>query len=262
MKNKISIWLSSIALFFALLAVGFTFFRTTPMKADWMGILVGILALLTTILLGWQISSYVGFKKDLIRDIKAEKEKLHKITCGLDVLIDKKIDKSQYDTLKKNEYYMGGLMNYFEGYTLLINNSTLSGRFGIVYLIMTKAIVSFFKYGNGAASNIQKSLSNLDLVLNDFESTIKRLEKGYHSGNLASNFKDLDLSHNDEFIILKTEIFNFGDTDIYKEYIKMFLDLEKRRENLVMGFADIDIVAKLEMKERNDKEEQKNGGYE
>lgn len=38
---------------------------------------------------------------------------------------------------------MGGLMNYFEGYTLLINNSTLSGRFGIVYLIMTKAIVSF-----------------------------------------------------------------------------------------------------------------------
>ena len=29
-----------------------------------------------------------------------------------------------------------------------------------------------------------------------------------------------------------------------------------------MGFADIDIVAKLEMKERNDKEEQKNGGYE
>ncbi len=36
MKNKISIWLSSIALFFALLAAGFTFFRTTPMEADWL----------------------------------------------------------------------------------------------------------------------------------------------------------------------------------------------------------------------------------
>ena len=56
MKNKISIWLSSIALFFALLAAGFTFFRTTPMEADWLGILVGILALSTTIKLGWQIS--------------------------------------------------------------------------------------------------------------------------------------------------------------------------------------------------------------
>ena len=65
MKNKISIWLSSIALFFALLAAGFTFFRTTPMEADWLGILVGILALSTTILLGWQIISYIGFKDEV-----------------------------------------------------------------------------------------------------------------------------------------------------------------------------------------------------
>lgn len=251
MKNKISIWLSSIALLLSFFAAC----RTTPLEADWIGILVGILALLTTVLLGWQISSYIGFKKDLIRDIEQEKEKLHESANKLDRIIDDKIDKSQNDSFRKNEYYMEGLMNYTDGYTLFINNSTLAGRFGIVYLIMTRAIVDFSRYGNGAASNIQKCLSILDLVLSDFESNIKRLEKGFHSGYLALNFKDLNLSHNDEFIRLKTEIFKFGDTQINKEYIKMFLDLEKRRENLVIGFADIDIVPELEMKERNDKEE-------
>lgn len=256
MKNKISIWLSLIALLLSIIAA----FRTTPMEADWMGILVGILALLTTVLLGWQISSYVGFKKELIRDIEAEKEKLDKSAFKLDMLINEKIDKSQHDTFKKNEYYMIGLMNYIEGYTLLINNSTLSGTFGIVYLIMTRAIGNFFRYGNGAASNIQKCLSNLDLVLNDFESTIKGLKKGYHSGYLALNFKDLDLSRNDEFIILKTEILNFGDTDIYKEYIKMFLELDKRREDLIKRYSDIDIVAELEMKKEND--EKNNDSFE
>lgn len=74
MKNKISIWLSSIALFFALLAAGFTFFRTTPMEADWLGILVGILALSTTILLGWQIISYIGFKDEVKRRWKRLKQ--------------------------------------------------------------------------------------------------------------------------------------------------------------------------------------------
>lgn len=73
MKNKISIWLSSIALFFALLAAGFTFFRTTPMEADWLGILVGILALSTTILLGWQIISYIGFKDEVKKEMEKTK---------------------------------------------------------------------------------------------------------------------------------------------------------------------------------------------
>lgn len=65
MKNKISIWLSSIALFFALVAAGFTFCRTTPMEADWLGILVGILASLVTLLVGWQIFNTISLNKQV-----------------------------------------------------------------------------------------------------------------------------------------------------------------------------------------------------
>lgn len=252
MKNKTSIGLSSFALFFAILAVGFTFCRTTPMEADWMGILVGVLALLTTVLLGWQISSYVGFKKDLIRDIEREKIDLHQIIEKIEFLIEEKIVESTSASSIKNEYYFEGLMNYTEGYALLINNNTLKGRFGIVYLIMTTALVNFLKYGSKAYPNVQKCLSNLDLLLIDFEQQIKHQTKGFHGGYMALNFKDLDLSHNNDFNKLKTDILNFSSIDSCKEYIKMFLELEKRREDLIKRYSDIDIVAELQMKKEND----------
>lgn len=104
MKNKISIWLSSIALFSALLAAGFTFFRTTPMEADWLGILVGILALSTTILLGWQIISYIGFKDEVKKEMEKTKAELKETTDNIDNMIQQKINETQNIIYKKNDY--------------------------------------------------------------------------------------------------------------------------------------------------------------
>lgn len=104
MKNKISIWLSSIALFFALLAAGFTFCRTTPMEADWLGILVGILALSTTILLGWQIISYIGFKDEVKKEMEKTKAELKETTDNIDNMIQQKINETQNIIYKRMNY--------------------------------------------------------------------------------------------------------------------------------------------------------------
>lgn len=77
MKNKISIWLSLIALLLSIIAA----FRTTPMEADWMGILVGILALLVTLLVGWQIFNIISINKqvhDKMRLVQSQTEQLEK----------------------------------------------------------------------------------------------------------------------------------------------------------------------------------------
>ncbi|MCS2764385.1 hypothetical protein NXV33_01895 [Bacteroides thetaiotaomicron] len=114
LRPQISIWLSSIALFFALLAAGFTFFRTTPMEADWLGILVGILALSTTILLGWQIISYIGFKDEVKKEMEKTKAELKETTDNIDNMIQQKINETQNIIYKKNELYIQGSIAYLE----------------------------------------------------------------------------------------------------------------------------------------------------
>lgn len=66
-KENISIAISILALFTAILAV----VRCEPIIVDWLGILVGILALLVTVLIGWQIYNvvYLDHKiKKLVRE--------------------------------------------------------------------------------------------------------------------------------------------------------------------------------------------------
>lgn len=69
-KNKWS-WIVLItALVIALTALAFSICRTEPLTWDWIGILVGVLALLVTALIGWQIYSAIDFD----RKIKSVKE--------------------------------------------------------------------------------------------------------------------------------------------------------------------------------------------
>jgi len=55
MEKRTCIFLSAFASLLSIAAICFALLRCEPIKADWMAILVGILALLTASLIGWQI---------------------------------------------------------------------------------------------------------------------------------------------------------------------------------------------------------------
>lgn len=78
------------------------------MEADWLGILVGILALSTTILFGWQIISYIGFKDEVKKEMEKTKAELKETTDNIDNMIQQKINETQNIIYKKNELYIQG----------------------------------------------------------------------------------------------------------------------------------------------------------
>ncbi len=59
-----SSWISLLSIFISLVALCVSWIRAEPMKTDWMAILVGVLALLTSVLIGWQIFALFDFKKE------------------------------------------------------------------------------------------------------------------------------------------------------------------------------------------------------
>ena len=57
-------WISLLSIITSLVALCISCLRAEPMEIDWMAILVGALALLTSVLIGWQILSMINFKTE------------------------------------------------------------------------------------------------------------------------------------------------------------------------------------------------------
>ncbi|WP_276679638.1 hypothetical protein [Empedobacter brevis] len=74
LKNN-SGWISLLSLLVSAFAIGFSWLRAEPMETDWMAILVGALALLTSVLIGWQILSMINFKTEKDNLFKESEEK-------------------------------------------------------------------------------------------------------------------------------------------------------------------------------------------
>lgn len=71
---KTSIWFSWIILAVAIVALCVAIVRCEPIKADWVSIDIGVLAILATCLVGWQVYTLIDmrqYKKDL-NDLRSE----------------------------------------------------------------------------------------------------------------------------------------------------------------------------------------------
>lgn len=256
MKNKISIWLSSIALFFALLAAGFTFFRTTPMEADWLGILVGILALSTTILLGWQIISYIGFKDKVKKEMEKTKAELKETTDNIDNMIQQKINETQNIIYKKNELYIQGSIAYLEAYAKILKDDATSDNYSFAYGSLVNSLNCYCKYGCAAEVNIDKCLSALKRIISDFDN----LQKQRHGDNpfnqyIQKNFSDLEFSRDNLFAKLKAGILESNKTGIPQKYIDEFLEIEEERKRIIeqnkLSIAKWETKMKLDNQNKN-----------
>lgn len=86
MKNWIKLWcgncLSIIAIGLSIVAICVSLPTTKPLSVDYMGVLIGILSLLVTILVGWQIWSALSIDKKI-------KEKTEEIHFSLSKAIEK-----------------------------------------------------------------------------------------------------------------------------------------------------------------------------
>lgn len=58
-------YLNYIAIIISLSTLFLFWFRLEPITAEWMGVLVGILSLLVTVLIGWNIYVLIDFKKNI-----------------------------------------------------------------------------------------------------------------------------------------------------------------------------------------------------
>lgn len=62
MKKEFSIWISSAALVLGVIAVCVSVWRSPDLTFDYQGVIVGILSLLVTVILGWNIYTVIDIK--------------------------------------------------------------------------------------------------------------------------------------------------------------------------------------------------------
>lgn len=72
MKKELSIWLSLISLVLSVVATCVAIWRSPDLRFDYQGVLVGVLSLLVTMLIGWQIYNALYLKEQIKKEVLGE----------------------------------------------------------------------------------------------------------------------------------------------------------------------------------------------
>ena len=106
MNKKTTIVLFIVSMLLSISALCVSILRCEPMTADWMGILVGVLSFLVTILLGWQIYTLIDIRK-IQQDVKKNKteaninmeRRMAEAHCALWLFYQSKIEEAHQDKM-------------------------------------------------------------------------------------------------------------------------------------------------------------------
>lgn len=74
-RNAISIFLSGIAFAFSIISLGVACYRTDNLGFDYLGVIVGVLAILVAILMAWQLYRYSAWKDTIYEVLNGALEK-------------------------------------------------------------------------------------------------------------------------------------------------------------------------------------------
>lgn len=85
--ENITIWVSIIALVLGIISICIAAWRTPELSFDYQGVIVGVLSLLVTVLIGWNIYTLI--------DIKNTKDKIDEISSGSSLMIQKSMALSE-----------------------------------------------------------------------------------------------------------------------------------------------------------------------
>ena len=178
MKNKAVIVLCAVSIFLSLAALCTSYFRCEPITMDWMGVLVGVLSFLVTVLLGWQIYTLLDIKK-LQEEIKRKDEGIYK-----------RSEKNLAEThMALWAFY---LTNMTEG------DITQNSHYGFIQSGVA-TIIHFSRYGDYAkadsvASKLIQFLPRLKIQeLSDefFDTCLKSLVSGVENPNMIPKYSEL-----------------------------------------------------------------------
>lgn len=81
MKKSIPIWVSCISLLLSVIAVCAAFWRSPDLSFDYQGVIVGVLSLLVTVLIGWNLYTLI--------DLKGIRKELNQISAGTSLVLEK-----------------------------------------------------------------------------------------------------------------------------------------------------------------------------
>lgn len=104
MNNKSIIVLCAVSIVLSLAALCISYLRCDPITMDWMGVLVGVLSFLVTVLLGWQIYALFDIR-EIQKEVKRNKaevnlnmeKKMGESHCALWLYYQSKIEGQQQD---------------------------------------------------------------------------------------------------------------------------------------------------------------------
>lgn len=122
--NTITLILSAISIMVSVAALCRTYPHTSDLGMDYQGVIVGMLALLVTILIGWQIYTAINVKEELkdIKDLRREINKqerdiyirstnnLFEFQSAMFMMYDKKKEKSNSDIF---QLYLHGISSIY-----------------------------------------------------------------------------------------------------------------------------------------------------
>ena len=164
MKNKINwaVGLSVVAVIFSI----FSFFISEgTLKFDSVNFIIGVLAILVTFLLGWQIYNVVGVK----RELEKFEEKINGYKTEINTIIDKKVTESERKIEYENFQNLARISFEFYGqFNFSLSNVELNIRLPL----LMGAII----YGS-YVENMNEEISQLyETVINIFEEILRNNE--------------------------------------------------------------------------------------
>lgn len=79
MKKYAPIWISVVSLLLSVVAVCVAVWRSPELSFDYQGVIVGVLSLLVTVLIGWQICYFVFIRKEINKEVDKKLKELSHI---------------------------------------------------------------------------------------------------------------------------------------------------------------------------------------
>jgi len=170
---------------------------------------MAILSLLVTFLIGWNIYNALDLNK---RVKHIEEENIRIINNTENALVDiqvrvkdslNKIDKKRIQT----EEYCMGIVDFLQGFTLLREDD----RYMLAYRNFVSSILHFTKCDNQVRLNIDSSLNNMEVCLNEANqsdySNIGELMGFENAVNeiILSNSSEFSASQRERFILLENK---------------------------------------------------------
>jgi hypothetical protein len=182
------------------------------LQFDYIGAIIGVLSLLVTFLLGWNIYSALGIEKNVSDFKKDILKRVINLESRCDI-ITKKTDEALADMQKKTKTVFEKQGEYIDGCVNVCQALALNEvRLGDKYKLYMSALYHFSIHENDTEDYVNMCLSNMEIAL--------------EKAKAVNGFK-VDLDNNESFVTAKSGVLR--STIITEMQKQRLINIENRR---------------------------------